>query len=103
MEELKLNRNRWLIFIVGLFVCSIGDSMNFKAAIGVTPYEAIQQTANYITGIKLGTLAIITNIILLLGQLIIKKGITGHMILQLPLCVLQGWLFNVIIYIFNIN
>ena len=33
------------------------------------------------------------------GQFIIRKRVTGNMVLQLPLCVIQGCLFNVIIYV----
>ena len=89
---------KYLLFTFGLLICSFGDSMNFKAAIGVTPYEAVQQTANYATGIKVGTLAIVTNIIFLVLQFVIKKRITRQMILQFPIVIIQGWLFNVIIY-----
>ena len=89
---------KWSLFIAGLLICSFGDSMNFKASIGVTPYEATQLTAFFITGIKVGTLAIISNFILLGGQLMIRKKMTPSMLLQIPLCVLQGYILNLIIY-----
>lgn len=98
--QMKTNRKRQItFFILGLLVCSLGDSMNFKADIGVTPYEATQLTAFYITGVRVGTLAIISNFILLAGQFAIKRRFTMHMLLQFPFCIVQGYLLNLIIYI----
>ena len=99
MKEQKTQTRKIIIFVLGLLICSLGDSMNFKAAIGVSPYEATQLTGFYITGIKVGTLAIISNIILMAGQLLIKRKVTFPLLLQLPLCILQGYLLNLIIYI----
>lgn len=99
MKEHKLSTQQISIFVLGLLICSLGDSMNFKAEIGVSPYEATQLTAFYITGIKVGTLAIISNFILLGGQILIKKNLTLFMLLQIPLCIVQGYLLNLIIYI----
>ncbi len=99
MNEKKTDTSQIIIFILGLLVCSLGDSMNFKANIGVSPYEATQLTAFYITGIRVGTLAIITNFILLGGQLLIKRKISTAMLLQIPLCLVQGYILNLIIYI----
>ena len=98
MNDKKTRTKRIIIFILGLLICSFGDSMNFKADIGVTPYEATQLTAFYITGIKVGTLAIISNFILLGGQILLKRKLTPSMILQIPLCIVQGYIFNLIIY-----
>ena len=99
MKDQKSQSRRFILFVLGLLICSLGDSMNFKASIGVGPYEATQLTGFYITGIKVGTLAIISNMILLAGQILIRKKATIPLLLQIPLCILQGYLLNVIIYI----
>ena len=103
--ENKLTFRRIAIFIAGLLICSMGDSMNFKAAIGVTPYEATQLTGFYITGIQVGTLAIASNCLLMLLQVIMLRKITPSILVQIPLCLVQGYIFNFIINIFvgNVN
>lgn len=101
MDDWKgLTWRRVAIFIAGLLVCSIGDSMNFKAAIGVTPYEATQLTGYYITGIQVGTLAIMSNFVFMLLQVILRKKVSLSLLVQIPLCLVQGYIFNFIIYIF---
>ena len=99
MNRKEMNTRRIILFILGLLICSLGDSMNFKAAIGVTPYEATQLTAFYITGIKVGTLAMISNFILLAGQFLVKRKISVSLLIQIPLCIVQGYILNLIIYI----
>ena len=42
---------RYLLFILALMMVSIGDSLCFKANIGVSPYEALALTFNYMSHI----------------------------------------------------
>ena len=45
---------------------SIGDSLCFKANIGVSPYEALAVTFNYISHIKVGTSTLFVNACMIL-------------------------------------
>ena len=91
---------RTLAFLIGLLVTSVGDALIFKGAVGASPVEAMQQTINYITGIRIGTVAMATQFIFLFLQIVMRREITLPLILQIPVCVIQGYIVNLIIYVF---
>ena len=91
---------RTVAFLIGLLVTSVGDALIFKGAVGASPVEAMQQTINYITGIRIGTVAMATQFIFLFLQIVMRREITLPLILQIPVYVIQGYIVNLIIYVF---
>lgn len=89
---------KYFAFILTLFLVAIGDSLCFKANIGVAPYEALALTFNYITHIKIGTLTLLVNIFMIILQIIISKEFKIKYVLQFFMSLLIGIFINMIVY-----
>lgn len=75
------------------------DALGLKAAIGVGPFEAMQQSINYVTGIKIGTISIYFNLVFIGVQfLILKKEFKVKQILQIFTSFLVGIIINFALY-----
>lgn len=84
---------RYLLFIISLFFSALGVAFTKHGELGVSPTSSI---ANVIsckyTFWSLGTLLIVWNCILILGQiLILRKNFQFVQLLQIPLSFLFGW------------
>ena len=64
---------KYVLFILTLMMVSIGDSLCFKASVGVSPYEALALTFNYMSHIKVGTLTLFVNACMIILQIILSK------------------------------
>ena len=82
---------RYLLFIIGLFVNSLGICFIIKADLGSSPISSLPYTISLKSPISLGTLTFILNLFLIAGQmLILKKDFKQREWLQLPISVLFG-------------
>lgn len=88
------------LFLLFAVILSIGDSLCFKAGVGVVPYEAIALTLNYLTGIEVGTLSFFVNAAMILLQLILKQKLDVGLVLQIPLIMVISTTINWMIYYF---
>lgn len=86
------------LFILTLMVVSIGDSLCFKANIGVSPYEALALTFNYMSHIKIGTLTLFVNACMILFQVILSKQLKVKYVLQFFMSLFFGMIVNTIVY-----
>lgn len=77
---------------------SIGDSLCFKANIGVSPYEALALTFNYMSHIKIGTLTLFVNACMILFQVILSKQLKVKYVLQFFMSLFFGMIVNTIVY-----
>ena len=89
---------RYLLFILTLMMVSIGDSLCFKANIGVSPYEALALTFNYMSHIKIGTLTLFVNACMILFQVILSKQLKVKYVLQFFMSLFFGMIVNTIVY-----
>lgn len=89
---------RYFLFILTLMMVSIGDSLCFKASIGVSPYEALALTFNYMSHIKVGTLTLFVNACMILFQVIFTKQFKIKYILQFFMSLCFGMIVNTIVY-----
>lgn len=89
---------RYVLFILTLMMVSIGDSLCFKASIGVSPYEALALTFNYISHIKVGTLTLFVNACMIILQIILSKQFKIKYILQFFMSICFGMIVNAIVY-----
>ena len=92
MNKKELTK-RYLLFIISLFFSALGVAFTKHGELGVSPTSSI---ANVIsckyTFWSLGTLLIVWNCILILGQiLILRKNFQLIQLLQIPLSFLFGW------------
>ncbi len=89
---------RYFLFILTLMMVSIGDSLCFKANIGVSPYEALALTFNYMSHIKVGTLTLFVNACMILFQVILSKQLKVKYVLQFLMSLCFGMIVNTIVY-----
>lgn len=64
---------RVIIYILGLFLMTIGISFSIKADLGVSPISSIPYTMTLAAGIEMGKATIILHIILILMQIVILR------------------------------
>ncbi len=83
---------RYMLFIISLFISSEGIALTRHAELGVSPISSIANVTSYIIpALSFGTLLIMWNCILILGQVIIlRKDFKPVQLLQIPLSVIFG-------------
>ena len=91
METLK----RYLIFLVGLFVNSLGVSLITKANLGTSPISSIPYVLSLNFPFTLGNFTIFFSIFLIVLQLIIlRKNFKLEHILQIPVSIIFGYFID---------
>ena len=86
MEEKKLQKKvrekiknenyttRLLVYLLGLFIMTLGISMSVKSDLGVSPVSSIPYTITCITGLEMGKATIVFHIALVALQIVILRG-----------------------------
>ena len=91
MEKLK----RYLIFLVGLFINSLGVSLITKANLGTSPISSIPYVLSLNFPFTLGNFTIFFSIFLIVLQLIIlRKNFKLEHILQIPVSIIFGYFID---------
>jgi uncharacterized membrane protein YczE len=91
MEKVK----RYVIFLVGLFISSLGVSFVTKANLGTSPISSIPYVLSLNFKLSLGEFTIIFSLLLIALQLIIlKKDFKFEHILQIPISVAFGYFID---------
>ena len=83
---------RYFLFVVGLFFSGLGVAFSKHGSIGVTPISSIPNIVNLrFPAISMGTLLLIWNCILVMGQIaILRRKFKIVNLLQIPLSFLFG-------------
>ena len=98
MEKLK----RYLIFLVGLFVNSLGVSLITKANLGTSPISSIPYVLSLNFPFTLGNFTIFFSIFLIVLQLIIlRKNFKLEHILQIPASIIFGYFIDLTMILFS--
>ena len=98
METLK----RYLIFLVGLFVNSLGVSLITKANLGTSPISSIPYILSLNFPFTLGNFTIFFSIFLIALQLIIlRKNFKLEHILQIPVSIIFGYFIDLTMILFS--
>ena len=98
METLK----RYLIFLVGLFVNSLGVSLITKANLGTSPISSIPYVLSLNFPFTLGNFTIFFSIFLIVLQLIIlRKNFKLEYILQIPVSIIFGYFIDLTMILFS--
>ena len=89
MNKLK----RYVIFLIGLFVNSLGVSLITKASLGTSPISSIPYVLSLRFPFTLGNFTIFFSIFLILLQLLIlRKNFKLEHVLQIPVSIVFGYL-----------
>ena len=98
MEKIK----RYSIFILGLFINSLGVSLITKADLGTSPISAVPYVLSLKFPMTLGQFTILFSILLILIQLIIlKKNFKLEHSLQIPISELFGYFIDLTMFLLS--
>ena len=91
---------RICLFVVGLFIMSLGVAFSIVSTLGTTPISSISYSLALITNMNIGITTFIFNAALILVQfLILRSKFRKKRLLQLINCVLFGYFTDLALYI----
>lgn len=91
MEKFK----RYIAFLIGLFVNSLGVSLITKADLGTSPISSIPYVLSLNFPMTLGQFTIFFSLFLILLQfLILRKNFKAEHLLQIPISILFGYFID---------
>ena len=104
-NKMSLQIKKYFMIIFSFMIVGIGFAFTLKANVGVGAWDALSASLNSLTGIEVGTLGMILNIVCVLGQIIIlRKDFKMIQFLQIPLSVLLGIVMYYMIFLyFHLN
>ncbi len=86
--------NRYVIYLISLFIISLGASLSIKANLGTSPLICIPYVSSLISNLSVGTTSFFFNIILIAIQVILlRRGFERRQYLQIVI----GTIFSVFI------
>ena len=98
MNKLK----RYVIFLIGLFVNSLGVSLITKASLGTSPISSIPYVLSLSFPFTLGNFTIFFRVFLILLQLLIlRKNFKLEHVLQIPVSIVFGYFIDLTILLFT--
>lgn len=88
-----------IISILALVVLAFGVSMMVKPEVGLGPWDALTATISELTGLMFGTASIISNIVMILLQLLIlRRSFKLSYWTQVPIIFGFGYIINFFLY-----
>ena len=91
MEKLK----RYAVFLIGLFINSLGVSLITKADLGTSPISSIPYVLSLNFPLTLGQFTIAFSLLLILIQLaILRRNFKAEHLLQIPVSILFGYFID---------
>lgn len=91
MEKVK----RYFVFLIGLFISSMGVSFITKASLGTSPISSIPYVLSLNFSMTLGQYTILFSLFLILLQLLIlRKNFKLEHILQIPISIVFGYFID---------
>ena len=91
MEKLK----RYVVFLIGLFVNSLGGALITKADLGTSPISSIPYVLSLNFPLTLGQFTVLFSLLLIVLQLVIlRKNFRPEHILQIPVSFLFGYFID---------
>ena len=98
MNKLK----RYVIFLIGLFVNSLGVSLITKASLGTSPISSIPYVLSLSFPFTLGNFTIFFSVFLILLQLmILRKNFKLEHVLQIPVSIIFGYFIDLTMFLFT--
>lgn len=101
MEKLK----RYIVFLIGLFINSLGVSLITKANLGTSPISSIPYVLSLNFPFTLGQFTIAFSLLLILIQLVIlRRNFKAEHLLQIPISILFGYFIDLtMVMLFFVN
>jgi hypothetical protein len=95
---------RYIVFVIGLYFLTLGVDLIIKSSLGTSPISSLAYVVSIFTPITLGTATFGVNVILILSQLWLVRGIGTkqdrvEILLQLPFSVLFSLFLDLNMYL----
>lgn len=91
---------RYILFLIGLFINSLGVSLVTKASLGTSPISSIPYVLSLNFPLTLGNFTIIFSLLLIILQIIIlRKNFKLENILQIPVSIVFGYFIDFTMYL----
>lgn len=88
---MKINKNKILMYFLGLFIIAIGASLSVKSDLGVSPVTTIPYTITYVWGIDMGITTFLFHLFLVFIEfLLLRKNFKLKNLLQAAVGVVFG-------------
>ena len=98
-EEMSKHLKNMLLVVISVIITAIGASITVKANVGVGAYEALNMSINQLSGIKIGTLAILLNVTCIAIQwFLMRKDFSLRQLFQIPVTLIVGQVMNLMLY-----
>lgn len=86
---------RYCMFVVALFVCSLGISFSIKADLGISPISSLPYVISLCTPLTTGNVTILLHVVLIIIQIILlRKRFQIFQLLQLPMAFIFGYFID---------
>lgn len=90
---------RYVFFLIGLFIMSVGVAFSIKADLGTSPISSVPYVLSLIVPISVGRLTIAMHCVFILLQiLILRKDYQLIQLMQLPVAVIFGLMIDFSVY-----
>lgn len=96
---MKKESKRFLAFLIMLVINSFVVAINFKAAIGLGPWDSFQNTISAVVNIRVGNIVMVLNSLLVVAQIFLMgKKFEKIQLLQLIVGFILGFIINFMLY-----
>ena len=93
---------RFVVYLIGLFIMTLGVSMSVKSNLGVSPVSSIPYTITCIIGLEMGKATILFHILLVILQIaILRKDFQAKNLLQIIVGIVFGYFTTFSNYLFS--
>lgn len=90
---------KYFVLIIVLLLAAMGISLQMKAIIGVAPFDALNQTISFVTGIRVGDVVTFVQVGFVIAQiLLLRKDTNWRIFLQVFVGLLLGQFVNLFYY-----
>ena len=90
---------RWLTFLFGIWVMSVGIALSIHGQLGTAPISTFPAVLDAATSLSVGFVTALMNIaFVLLQMLILRRRFKAFQLVQLPIAVLFGMLVDLSVY-----
>ncbi|WP_391121572.1 YczE/YyaS/YitT family protein [Psychrobacillus sp. L3] len=100
MKHINVTLKRLSLYIIGLFFLSLGVSFSILAALGVSPVSSLAYALSLTSGLSVGIMTIIANILFIAIQVILNKRLDlKESVVQLIITFLFGFFMDATLYL----
>jgi len=100
MNNINLTMKRLGLYVLGLFLLSLGVSFSIQAGLGVSPVSSLAYAFSLTVGLSIGITTVLANVLFIIIQAILIKQIKlKEFVLQLVIAFLFGIFMDVTLFI----